>query len=672
MQWVKRRHYDSMPSNQPHRDGWISVRRSSAWAEIHPHLLLTNPRDNHTGLIRFDKLMAHSLYGVHIGAGRDSGYHLGDRNLKPGFISDCFEDLVALGLPRKPERDRERLKTACAIVVAKDSTTFTPRRRDWEQEVREADPAQRRLSNFDNIPYTAPTGSSGCLSEVSDIFLLVANCLSPMDRRSTTHTERIVTFLVEELERYDNALAGMSIELKGRRLLQLLCQAPTPSFIDPQVYDSVGEIYAAVGARVKWSLGTDAEKERVMMAHALHLTSDKELPRLRQVLTDGPHPVVTNRHAAELLQRMARLIKSSAFEHKHLTLSTYGAVRRVEALLHQERGLLERQTVRVLSPDKRVAMLEKKQAMTEAAWRGSSPSNQTGTGHSGFPREMLDSLNQQVSTAEALELEDELEQMLKTSAAGYEMELCYCITKARNSVMLKVLLGNIPWLSVRPIFGQIISRVRPVWNSFATLVLIAGIEGWRTANDKQRSFELPDSVLDEVRNDSQRVSIINDIYAPMAKKVLKSAKAVPKVATEQLTNEFLLSKERQIGDRMFWLLGYKAESEAESDDEMVDSFAAVVDTLSSFLEAGAPLVGDREASHVRLAENFYAKARKEHQRAHKLWADSRDPAHKHPCRWIPANAACKAAISANTTRLDKLLDILDYAPELLQSTASLH
>ena len=128
--------------------------------------------------------------------------------------------------------------------------------------MREADRAQRRLSNFDNIPYTAPAGCSGCLSEVADIFLLVANCLSPRDRSSTTHTERIVTFLVEELERYDNALAGMSIELKGSRLLQLLSQAPTPSFIDSQVYDSVGEIYAAVGARVKWLLRTETEKEK--------------------------------------------------------------------------------------------------------------------------------------------------------------------------------------------------------------------------------------------------------------------------------------------------------------------------------------------------------------------------------------------------------------------------
>ena len=285
---------------------------------------------------------------------------------------------------------------------------------------------------------------------------------------------------------------------------------------------------------------------------------------------------------------------------------------------------------------------------------------------------MLDSLNQQVSTTEALELEDELERILNASAAGYEMELCYCITRARNSVMLKVLLGHIPWLSVRPIFGQIISRVRPVWNSFATLVLIAGTEGWRTANDKQRSFELPDSVLDAVRNDSPRVSIINDIYTPMAEKVLKSAKAVPRATTEQLTSDFLLSKERQIGDRMFWLLGYKAETEAENDDEMVDSFAATIDTLSSFLEAGTPLVGDRLAAHVRLAEEFYTKARNEHQRAHKLWADSKDPAHRHPGRWIPANAACKAAIAANTTRLDKLLDILDYAPELLLGTALLH
>ena len=59
--------------------------------------------------------MAHSLYGIHIGAGRASGYHLGDRNLRLEFISDRFEDLAALGLPPKPQMDCEKLKTACAI-----------------------------------------------------------------------------------------------------------------------------------------------------------------------------------------------------------------------------------------------------------------------------------------------------------------------------------------------------------------------------------------------------------------------------------------------------------------------------------------------------------------------------------------------------------------------------
>ena len=49
---------------------------------------------------------------------------------------------------------------------------------------------------------------------------------------------------------------------------------------------------------------------------------------------------------------------------------------------------------------------------------------------------------------------------------------------------------------------------------------------------------------------------------------------------------------------MFRLLGYTAETEAENDDEIVDSFAAKIDTLSSFLEAGTPLVGDKLDVHM--------------------------------------------------------------------------
>ena len=50
--------------------------------------------------------------------------------------------------------------------------------------------------------------------------------------------------------------------------------------------------------------------------------------------------------------------------------------------------------------------------------------------------------------------------------------------------------------------------------------------------------------------------------------------------------------------------GIHGRDEAENDDEMVDPFAAIIDTLSSFLEAGTPLVGDKLAAHVRLAEDF--------------------------------------------------------------------
>ena len=68
------------------------------------------------------------------------------------------------------------------------------------------------------------------------------------------------------------------------------------------------------------------------------------------------------------------------------------------------------------------------------------------------------------------------------------------------------------------------------------------------------------------------------------------------------------SKERQLGDRMFWLLGYDAEAAGGNTD---DSFAAVIDCVSDFLDMGIPLGGMREEKHQSLAVSFYLKARKE-------------------------------------------------------------
>ena len=100
-----------------------------------------------------------------------------------------------------------------------------------------------------------------------------------------------------------------------------------------------------------------------------------------------------------------------------------------------------------------------------------------------------------------------------------------------------MLLGHISWLHVKPTFGKVISQVRPHWNRFATLVLVAGIDGWRKATDRQLDFELPASVLDKVRLSSDKVSIINDIYTPIAREVLKVAKLPDRDAKQQLLDE---------------------------------------------------------------------------------------------------------------------------------------
>ena len=611
-----------------------------------------------------DKLLANSLYGVHVGVGEAGIWKkLGEDTLRPSFIGDCFEELVALGLPSKPQGSRRKTKDAVAIALARNPALCTPRQRDWSKEV-EVNRGPLRQVLFDQIPFEAPHGSDGSLDAVSDIFHYGGNFLSANDRLSVCHTTRIVDFLALELEQHDGALREMPLRDKGKRLLALLAQAPVPSFLELRT-DRVEEIYSQIEARVKWTHGSEDERERVLMDHALELLKGSEAPELQDLLLKGAQPVVSNQEAAELIKRVARLVKSSAFEHRHLRVASMDAVRKLEIFLLKHRALYTRDAVVNMPPRDRVAMLEQRQELAEVSWRGGSSGGTTGGGATGFPREMADVLAKELNSEDAMDLEDQIESMLQLPDTDGQqgLELCHIITSAKAGIMLKVLLGHISWLHVKPTFGKVIAQVRPHWNRFATLVLVAGINGWRQATDRQLDFELPTAVLDKVRLSSDKVSIINEIYTPIARAVLKAAKLPDTDIRQHLLNDSVRTKERQLGDRMYWLLGYGADALGGDTD---DSFAAVVDCVSDFLEMGAPLGGQRANIHEDMAVSFYQKARREHRQAHDRWANSKDPAHRHPGRWLPKNAACKASITANKSRLLKLLDMLDYAPEILQ------
>ena len=49
-----------------------------------------------------DKFLANSQYGVHLGTSQNFDRTLKAGSLSPGFIEDCFEELVRLGMSREP------------------------------------------------------------------------------------------------------------------------------------------------------------------------------------------------------------------------------------------------------------------------------------------------------------------------------------------------------------------------------------------------------------------------------------------------------------------------------------------------------------------------------------------------------------------------------------------
>ena len=168
-----------------------------------------------------------------------------------------------------------------------------------------------------------------------------------------------------------------------------------------------------------------------MLRYSLDLLRESDANELQDLLQKGAKPVTSNTEAAELIWRLARLVKSSAFEQRHLKISSLEAVRKLNAFLTKDRALYTRDAALKVSPAERICWLEQRAEMQEAAWRGGSDKAISGT--TGFPREMADCLNQELSTSAVMDLEDRIESMLQLPDADgmLAFEMCYITTVAQ-------------------------------------------------------------------------------------------------------------------------------------------------------------------------------------------------------------------------------------------------
>jgi hypothetical protein len=652
MEWVRAKDWSSMPDHPCAEDsGWIRVSPDSAFAELFCASipLARDPSRAHGFIVRMTNALAWALHFVHFPPASDRGYSVQRFTLTPTFLESVAHAAVRAGITASDVTSRHALRHLGATVIAADPAAVSPKRRDWVEAIEYSIAAPWHWSHW--LDWEAAVGEADRPLALADLFNYIGNFITLKSRKMGTNTMDILDFLLDSLVEHDRALSSLASRHKATRLLEVLGTSPAPAFL-PSDTKTLGQTFANISARVDWNFGDENVRERVALANLPNILVSGKFANINALLrgsmeVDWPG----------LLKRGARLLGLGLDEKWSLRLSSLGAFQRLEEYLRDSRGVYQRESLRRSSAQDRIQALEVAKSGVEAALKGGS-SNAGDAGK--FSREAMTLIAKELRDPDVAAFEDEVMDLLRKSPRD-DFEIFDKVTAGRKQLHLKLLLGYMKTLPLSSVSSGIAST-RGRWGQWATLVLVTGVQGWRVADDRSLAFSLPQGVLDQVLKDASKVNLFSDIWAPYARQVLHHDVAVDVSLMEVLLDAEKRQQVRAIGDRMCWLLGFKSVEEAGS---VPDSFAAVVDQVGKFIAQGAALSGIRRQRHLALASTVMEKARSESQAVHRQWADSSDPRHELPATWVPQNSVCKSMLKAQQGRLEKLLDIVDYAPEIL-------
>lgn len=649
MEWVLSADWPRMPDHPTAEDsGWIRCSADSAFVELFGDAmqLAQDPSRPQGFIVRMTQALAWVLHFVHLPPALDRRYSLQRFTLSPDFMELVAERAIRAGTRAGDVQSRHALRHLGAAAIAADPAAFTPRRRDWSEAIEPLREAPWHWSHW--LVWEAAEGEANRPLALADVFNYIGNFITSRSRQQRSNTMQILDLLADALMAQDRALEWLPSRHKGARLLEVMGNAPAPSFLPSGTRD-LGQTFAVLAARVDWNFGDEEARERVALAHLPSILDVGSYPNIKAVLRGA-----SESEWPELLRRGARLVTDGRWT---LRMSSVSAFSRLEELLRDQRGVFLRESVRRLPAQSRIKALEDAKAGVEAALKGGD--SITG-GANKFSREAMGQIAKILREPEVAAFEDEVLELLRESPRD-DFEVFSKVTADRQQLHLKLLLGYLKHLPLSEVAPGIAST-RGRWGQWATLVLVTGLDGWRSADDRSLAFSLPQSVIDQMLKDASKVDIFGEIWAPYARQVLHQQVDADVPLSEVLEDAEMRGQLRAVGDRMSWLLGFKSVEEAGA---VPDSFAAVVDQVGKFISQGAALSGVRKQRHLSLACRVMEKARQESQAMHSLWADSSDPRHELPLTWIPQNAVCKSMLRAQLGRLQKLLDIVDYAPELL-------
>jgi hypothetical protein len=219
--------------------------------------------------------------------------------------------------------------------------------------------------------------------------------------------------------------------------------------------------------------------------------------------------------------------------------------------------------------------------------------------------------------------------------------------------MLKLLDSKAP---ARPIFTWL-EPFRSRWSEFAAIKLVW--DGNSVITPEILAFTLPKKVMEDIRqgNMVNRINVLKDIYTPYRVQIRHAQDGKVFDDNQIYEDAHLRAQHKLFADRMYNLSGYKSAAQVV----VPNSYAAVVDTFSHFVEQGDALGGSRRQAHRLFAMDFIDKARTEAAEAFKR------ERLKAPDQYLQDGSKAMRILSAKMLQLVQLTELLGFAPELLQA-----
>ena len=160
------------------------------------------------------------------------------------------------------------------------------------------------------------------------------------------------------------------------------------------------------------------------------------------------------------------------------------------------------------------------------------------------------------------------------------------------------------------------------------------------------------------------VNVLEQIWLEIRTKIQRAATR-PSYSVKRrsiLTDSRMLSKYKTLFDRALGAIGYPS---VEQQGAIATSHAAAMDYLGDFLELGEPLSGVRLQNHQHFAMQFLDNVEKEAAEAFRRFLKSEDPAARFPGIFLNVHGTAMLQLLDNKHQLEKLMDVSDYAGELL-------